>query len=145
MLHQTYGSVSATAHHSDALTALEITNVIIWPLKGFFTYLAYMRPPWKRANTRSSPVISGIIKFLSPLPTSGSSSNDADSAEPYCKRSRIPKLSFKSLLRWANMAGEHETSSGIEASLPPTPNDSAEVSYDIPATSIDEPIPAPES
>lgn len=78
MRHQTYGDISASARLSDAMTALDIVNAIIWPLKGFFTFLAYMRPargkrraqhPASTAGTSSdagenSAEMRGIWRFL---------------------------------------------------------------------------------
>jgi hypothetical protein len=63
LLQNTYGNISASARDSHAVTVLEIATAVIWPLKGFFTFLAYMRPPWKHANTRSK-----LIKCLFPFP-----------------------------------------------------------------------------
>lgn len=49
MKNQTYGDLSASARVRNAMVALEITNAVVWPLKGFFTFLVYFRPNvWPR-------------------------------------------------------------------------------------------------
>jgi hypothetical protein len=110
MLNQTYGNISASARFGHAMTTLEIVNAVIWPLKGFFTFLAYMRPRRKDGGGRTTQIT-----------TSRASSTKADSAESNSKSSsRIPNLSFKSFVAWSKMARrgrESEVSTGGPVSL----------------------------
>jgi len=50
----TYGNLSASAQLDSAMTSLEIVNALIWPLKGFFTFLAYVRPKPKDGRRGST-------------------------------------------------------------------------------------------
>jgi len=50
---QSYGNLSLSAQIDNSMTALELTSAFIWPLKGFFTFLAYMRPIRKRRVRQS--------------------------------------------------------------------------------------------
>jgi rhamnose transport system substrate-binding protein len=84
MRNQAYGDISASARLSDAMTALEIVNAVIWPLKGFFTFLAYMRP--SRSTRRARHTAS----------TGESSNTGENSAEVRGIRRIIPPASFQS-------------------------------------------------
>jgi hypothetical protein len=46
--------LASASRYDDAITALSLTNAIIWPLKGFFTFLAYIRPARKHKTTAPS-------------------------------------------------------------------------------------------
>ena len=71
LLHQTYGDISASARLINATTVLEIMNAIIWPLKGFFTFLAYMRPHGKDGVGRTSTSQATASQEISNNGTSG--------------------------------------------------------------------------
>ena len=50
---QTFVDLASASQYDDAVTALSLTNAIIWPLKGLFTFIAYVRPSRKRVHKKA--------------------------------------------------------------------------------------------
>lgn len=51
---QTFVDLASASRYDDAVTALSVANAIIWPLKGLFTFIAYIRPSRERVKTTKS-------------------------------------------------------------------------------------------
>jgi len=83
-------------------TILEIVNAVIWPLKGFFTFLAYMRPKRKDADGRRTTDSRGGRTSNSREPSRDSANGVTSEEGTETKRGgrllQVVKMSFHSFV-----------------------------------------------
>ena len=96
--------LASASRYDDAITALSLTNAIIWPLKGFFTFLAYtVRPTRKRKTT--APSRTNV--------TRDSNGEVTEERADYRKTMRLP-ASVKHYLTRSSLRRAAEHSTGIK-------------------------------